>query len=367
MDIIEAVKLNDTRVVSDLLKQRHDLNTLRRALYFAINNGNLSIVKLLLDKNLMPVTKEAEPETEIFYPIGYYHLADAVFYGYTEIVKLLLERGALSYLFTEKSSYSDQPTILMLASQEGHWEIVKALVEAGANVNVTRQGEMSALRAAASNGYQAIFDYLYPLTAPNLQKDALEVLPSGLQVREFEENADPLVCKLTNAVMDDDISGVKKLLDKNVDVNGFDDIGIRALWLAVRKQSVKLVQLLLKAGANPNISDLETGETPLMIVHNHLWRETAIQICSLLLDAGADVNARDTEIGKTVLMHNVGIPSYADEPFKANCRKIVQALLQYSADVNVKDREGNTALSIAREAGHDEIVQLLLDAGATEE
>ncbi|MDY7015377.1 MAG: ankyrin repeat domain-containing protein [Cyanobacteriota bacterium] len=366
MDIIEAVKLNDTRIVSELLKQRHDPNTLRRALYFAINNRNLPIVKLLLNKNLMSITREANQETELPYP-DYYHLADAVFNGHTEIVKLLLERGALAYLFTEKSSYSDQPTILMLASQEGHWEIVKALVESGANVNVTRQGEMSALRAAASNGYQAIFDYLYPLTAPNLQKDALEVLPSGLQMREFEENADPLVCKLTNAVMDDDISGVKKFIEKNVNVNGLDDIGTTALWLAVRRQSVELVQLLLEAGADPNISDLDTGQTPLMITHNSSWREVTVRICSLLLEAGANVNVRDTERGKTVLMHNVGIPADADEAFKVNCRRIVRALLQYGADVNTKDYDGNTALSIAKDEGHDKLVQLLLDAGATEE
>jgi ankyrin repeat protein len=44
----------------------------------------------------------------------------------------------------------------------------------------------------------------------------------------------------------------------------------------------------------------------------------------------------------------------------------VQALLVAKADVKVKNDEGKTALMLAVEGGHDEIVRLLKQAGAAE-
>ena len=45
---------------------------------------------------------------------------------------------------------------------------------------------------------------------------------------------------------------------------------------------------------------------------------------------------------------------------------MVQALLAAKADVNAKDYIGRTALMLASEAGRDEVVKLLRQAGAKE-
>lgn len=351
--LLKAIECGNKKEICKLILDKTIVSELMGtiALRKAVSCNNLNIAQLLVESG---IDVNALPENTPLY--------QAILSNNIEMVRLLISAGA-----NVNKREEEGRTALMFAVYMNSFEIVKELVEAGADVNMeSYQGDI-AICDAAANGSKKIFDYLFPLSESKWQNAAKEELLEGVNRRQIQEEADPLVNALVSAVVVENIEEVQQIIAAGTDVNGFDDIGTRALWLAVRKQSVELVQLLLKAGANPNISHLETGETPLMIVHNHSWRETAIQICSLLLDAGADVNARDTEIGKTVLMHNVGIPSYADEPFKANCRKIVQALLQYSADVNVKDREGNTALGIAREAGHDEIVQLLLDAGATEE
>jgi ankyrin repeat protein len=47
-------------------------------------------------------------------------------------------------------------------------------------------------------------------------------------------------------------------------------------------------------------------------------------------------------------------------------RETVVALLEAGADVNVNDREGRTALMLAKNTGRNEIVQLLKEAGAQE-
>jgi len=44
----------------------------------------------------------------------------------------------------------------------------------------------------------------------------------------------------------------------------------------------------------------------------------------------------------------------------------VQVLLEAGADIHAKDKDGKTALMIAEERGHSEIVELLKQAGATE-
>ena len=46
--------------------------------------------------------------------------------------------------------------------------------------------------------------------------------------------------------------------------------------------------------------------------------------------------------------------------------EIVQALLAKGAKVNEKNKDGKTALRIAEENGHTEIVELLKKAGAKE-
>ncbi len=44
----------------------------------------------------------------------------------------------------------------------------------------------------------------------------------------------------------------------------------------------------------------------------------------------------------------------------------MHALLSNNADLNMKDKDGDTALSMAKKQGHTEIAELLKKYGATE-
>jgi len=46
---------------------------------------------------------------------------------------------------------------------------------------------------------------------------------------------------------------------------------------------------------------------------------------------------------------------------------VVALLIDKGADVNAKDRDGKTPLSLAQEKGHNEIIELLKKRGAKEE
>jgi ankyrin repeat protein len=78
-----------------------------------------------------------------------------------------------------------------------------------------------------------------------------------------------------------------------------------------------------------------------------------LEKAQLLLEWGADVNARDGD-GNTALM-------VAAEYASAGQAKL---LLKWDADVHIRNADGNTALMIAAYYGHSEMVSLLLGAGA---
>jgi len=87
-------------------------------------------------------------------PDGFPALNYAAFFGQVEVLKLLLEQGANPNLAAQNQM---RVTALHSAAAHGNGEIAaamsKALVEAGANVNLTQQGDWTPLHEAADNNY----------------------------------------------------------------------------------------------------------------------------------------------------------------------------------------------------------------------
>lgn len=134
------------------------------------------------------------------------------------------------------------------------------------------------------------------------------------------------------------------LLTFKADVNLAGTDGFSPLHSAVHNNDERFIVRLLALGANPNIMT-RLGQTPLME-----WPYgTAAQ---KLIEAGADVNLANRD-GDTALMNaSGGIP------------ETVRALLAAKADVNVSNSSGDTALIAAAACGQSDIVRQLLSAGA---
>ena len=147
---------------------------------------------------------------------------------------------------------------------------------------------------------------------------------------------------------------IKVLVSLGLDVNASN----KQKWgsdtlFSVATANIPVMQYLLKAGANVNLSNC-SQQTPL-IISSFYGR---LQAVNLLLNAGADVNASDRG-GFTALS------AATDQGYK----DIVSCLIKAGANLEVRNtlHYGATALAIAAQKGHCEIVRLLIQAGANVE
>ncbi len=137
------------------------------------------------------------------------------------------------------------------------------------------------------------------------------------------------------------------LIDHGADVNAARSRGTTALIIAAARGQETTVQILLKHGADVNARGSH-GSTALIEAVDGGYKEIAL----LLLENSADVNAaRDR--GATPLI----IAAARGQT------KIVGALIEKGADVNAAGSH-RSALTEAVDSGHEEIVAMLLAAGA---
>ena len=145
----------------------------------------------------------------------------------------------------------------------------------------------------------------------------------------------------------------KFLSDNGADPNVRGGYNTTPLLCAAYNGDLKMVQVLLEYKADMNARD-EYGENALHNASNGPGPNTGpsmSNVVRLLLKHGADVNARtDKDKGHSTPLH------IAAENGRL---EVVHVLLQHGANVGAKDGSGRTALQIASDTGHDEIVKLL--------
>jgi uncharacterized protein len=155
------------------------------------------------------------------------------------------------------------------------------------------------------------------------------------------------------------------LLEKPLDVNARDDQGNTALLYAcryfVRNWQRRNGWALLEKGADVNAAN-RNGETALILAATQYEADAA----RLLLDKGAQVNAK-TIGGRTALIQAVDGPKEFDnEKHVVYSPEIAKLLIASGADVNAKDASGNSAWTIAKRRGYDDMLAVLEKAGASQ-
>jgi uncharacterized protein len=155
--------------------------------------------------------------------------------------------------------------------------------------------------------------------------------------------------EVADAAMKSDKTALRTLVQQKADVNAAQTDGATALHWAVYRADPEMVDLLLNAGAKPDIKNLE-GVTPLHMAS--LYGQTPI--VDRLLKAGADAKQKGPA-GETMLM----LAARNGNP------ESIKLLVAAGADVNAREPiRGTTALMWAVEQHHPEAVRALIEAKA---
>ena len=343
------------RVAELLLDRGADINTRRddhwTPLHVASYLGNVEIVRLLLDHGADPeANAEGDMGSKPLHQVScgkYRSQEDGV-----RVAQLLLERGA-----NVNTRRDDHQTPLHAASYFGNVEIVRLLLEHGADSEANAEGDYGAK----------------PLHSLSCGK--FESQEDGVRVAEL-------------------------LLEHGADVNARRNDHHTPLHVASYLGNVEIVRLLLAHGADPGANaEGDMGEKPLHQVSYGKYRsqEDGMRVAELLLERGADVNTRrndhwtplhvasyfgiveivhllldhgadpeanaESDMGEKPL-HQV---SYGEYRSQEDGVCVAQLLLERGADVNTRRNDHSTPLHIASYFWNVEIVRLLLDHGADPE
>ena len=243
-------------------------------------------------------------------------------------------------------------TALILAARRGQVEAVRALLDAGANVNETavvhpNEPPTPAMTIAIANGHYETAAYLLERGAdPHLAENGWTALHQLARARSEAGKTRTNVGWTTGPRLTGNISGVelaKRLLDKGADVD--------AKATRECQDGYRYASYVSRIGA-----------TPLMMAA----RVCDAELMKLLLDRGADVNAASAD-GMTPFMAAAGngIRSPAEDGMDDDAPTAVRLLLDTGkVDVNKTDKRGWAPLHGAAYRGNLAVIQMLVDAGA---
>jgi ankyrin repeat protein len=298
--------------------------------------------------------------------------------GKTDVVKSLLEKGA-----DINALDGDGWTAMREASRNGHTEVVRLLLEKGADISTHDGDGWTALSLAAGGGRTEVVKLLLErgadVNAQTWNGTALHsaaerghteivklLLEKGADVnaRSKYNNQTALIRASFNGRMD----VVKLLLNEGADVYAQDNYGGTAIAEAKKTGQPDIVLLLEKAGtkkpdavaSNKIAKSARVSGADAWDKNSQLIQAVArgnVQAIQIALTNGADVNTKTNDGRMTVLMWAVSNDDM----------NVVRFLLENGADVNLKGTAfGDTALMIAlrHSGGKTEVIESLVAKGA---
>ncbi|CAH0046457.1 unnamed protein product [Clonostachys solani] len=278
--------------------------------------------------------------------------------GSVELVDVLLKHGA-----DINAQDIKKMTPLHHAAQIPEaGDVVRRLVERGANVGVKNMQGETALACAIDSYSSEVVEFLLkqgaspncvnrfgvPVIQEAIERQAIDLVQALLDHGARTNMPSPDGQTATHfAALVGNIDIMKLLFRFCAEFNVQDSRGCTPLMVAVAVNSYPVVELLLKMGAFVNASDKKRG-TPLHIAAD----KGSVPIAKLLIAHGAALNARDS-LKRTAL----NIASFRGHA------GVVDYLLERGADFSIADRDGNTPFMLA---SHKQpvVFELLLRKGA---
>ena len=289
------------------------------ALRYAVENGQIELVKELLDKGADIQQRTAYDQTLLMLAISAEQLeltrflinkgidpnvhnkynsalSLAIDYEQPEIVELLLKNGAtISY-----AEEHDEETMFSLAVEGGNPKIVKLLHAHGADINQLTYDGDTALEAALEQGHDDL---------------AIWLIEQGIEIDE------------TTA-----------------------ENGCLPLCEAINKSKFNLMRAMLK----DDIAAKQLSPEHHECFTHHFWHTDVLGLLQFLLAESIDIQPLINKNNKLLL---AAVRSYKR-------LDLVKFLIEQGVDINSQDNHGITALMVAAYHDQVEIIPFLLDNGA---
>lgn len=342
------VRYNDIESARLLLREGADPNISSRygvtPLGLAVANGNVPLVSLLLEAGADANTREHNGQTI---------LQTAADVGVIESVKLLVEHGAR---IDERDTAFGQ-TALMFATRAGHPDVVRLLLDEGADPNAsTYIGETPRwIEPNSQRGFGFGIGIIRGGTPAD--RGRREPIPGAMTPLLYAARHDQA-----------EIAGI--LLRAGADIHKPEANNINPLLMAVENNSMATARFLIEQGSDLNVQDWY-GRTPLweainvrnLYLHNDKFvnyitnRDEILGLIKLLVEKGADVDARTKESPpiRHDLLSVTGTLEWVDftgqTPFiraaRAGDLAVMNLLLEHGADPSIETFEGTNALMAA--------------------
>lgn len=277
--------------------------------------------------------------------------------GLPNLTRVLLVPMVGAMAYSEK-----RDTLQAIAFTGGQPDMLKILLDHGANMDDQMGEHGSALHAALRGGDKKVVRFLLENSA-NLS--LVSTWDSDFEVALKTGNPEIIetilkfgfkkfrmffstVLQAAVAMAGDNEEAVSLLVNRGADVNAAGGFHGNALQGAVFKNSERIIQLLIDEGADINASGGRYGSA----------LQTAAasgnaEITKLLIEQGADTNASGGYYGNALQA----------AAYQGNL-EVLNLLLSHDTDIEAEGGEFGNALCAASDKGNLEVVKVLLERGA---